>query len=508
MVRTFLGAVALVAMALAPAFAEDNPKPGEARPPTWKGGSHVEVITPPEAFTDRPVGATISPYIYLNRCTGGCSVQAGSMNDARTNTSTIPKMGAGCPGFPTCVINEYQNADGQTGAAADAEWGELVQCLKEVYSPFAVTVTDQKPTNGVSYTMAVIGGNPGNIGLPNTILGIAPLAGDCSAQDNVISFSFANAHGTTDRVNNLCWTAAQEIAHALGLDHEYMFSDGTSACNDPMTYRFDCGGQKFFRNKAASCGELEGVRPCQCGGSQNSHVKIKGVFGEGTSLIPPPTEVVNSPVNRGAAIPMQIVGAQAGSKRGVAKVELWLNNYKWAEVPGALFGSQGQRNPSDYVLKFPPDVPDGVIDIQVKAADDLGLTTTSSTVTVTKGAPCASAATCAKGQKCEAGKCFWDAPVGKLGESCEYNQFCESGICLDTSDGGLCSSDCIVGVMDGCPADFECLAVGNGGRCVPTDDGGGCCSVSDKDGGNMLWLHVGLSAMVFGFVVRRRQRRR
>ena len=85
-------------------------------------------------------------------------------------------------------------------------------------------------------------------------------------------------------MNNICWTAAQETAHALGLDHEYVFSDGTSACNDPMTYRMDCGGQKFFRNKAAQCGEV-GVRTCRCGGSQNSHVKIRGVFGDGTSLI-------------------------------------------------------------------------------------------------------------------------------------------------------------------------------------------------------------------------------
>jgi hypothetical protein len=507
MLRTFWGGFALVTVALAPAFAEDNPKPGEARPPNWKGSSHVVVVEPLEAFSTEPAAATISPYIYLNRCTAGCSIQYGTLNDARTNTSSIPKMGAGCPGYPTCVVQEYQNAAGETGAAADAEWNEVVQCLKEVYSPFAVTVTDQKPTNGVSYTMALIAGKPGNIGLGDGILGIAPLAGDCSAQDNVISFSFANHHGTTDRVWNLCWTAAQEIAHALGLDHEYMFSDGTSACNDPMTYRFDCGGQKFFRNKPASCGE-DSVRPCQCGGSQNSHVKIKGVFGEGTSLIAAPTVVVNSPVNGGTAIPMQIVGAQAGSARGVAKVELLLNGFKWAEVPGALFGSQGQRNPSDYVLKFPPDVPDGVIDIVVKASDDLGISTMSNTITVTKGAPCASAATCAKGQKCEAGKCFWDPPTGKIGASCDYNQFCESGICLDTSDGGLCSQDCIVGVADGCPATFECLAVGTGGRCVPADDGGGCCSVASKDDGNLMWLHVGLSAAVFGFVVRRKRRRR
>ena len=61
-----------------------------------------------------------------------------------------------------------------------------------------------------------------------------------------------------------------------------------------------------------------------------------------------------------------------------------------------------------YTLTAPTNVPDGVIDIVAKAYDDLESETDSATVTVTKGAPCADASTCATGQKCEAGKCFWD----------------------------------------------------------------------------------------------------
>lgn len=510
MLRTSCVAVALVMAAVVPALAEDDSNPRWDRPAGWRGTTHVVVPTPLEQFGPRPVGATISPYIYLNRCSGGCTVKASTMNDARTEQSTIPKMGSGCPGYPNCVIQEFQNATGQTGTDADAEWAQLVQCMKEVYSPFAVTVSDVKPTDGRSYTMAVIAGTPQNIGLGPGILGIAPLAGDCSPQDNVISFSFANYHGPSDRVNNLCWTAAQETAHALGLDHSYQFSDGTSACNDPMTYRTDCGGQRFFRNKPASCGE-DAIRPCQCGGSQNSHVKIRGVFGDGVSLIAAPTVQVNTPANGAAAIPMQIVAAQAGSKRGVAKVELWLNGYKWQELPGASFGSAGQRNPSDYTLRFPANVPDGVIDIVVKAADDLGLETTSQTITVTKGAPCASATDCNKngieGQKCDAGKCYWDPPTGAIGDACTYSQFCESGFCLETTDGGFCSRDCIVGVADSCPTDFTCIASGTSGVCVPNDDGGGCCSVSDDDDTGALAAQLGLSAALLGFVVRRRRRR-
>jgi MYXO-CTERM domain-containing protein len=141
----------------------------------------------------------------------------------------------------------------------------------------------------------------------------------------------------------------------------------------------------------------------------------------------------------------------------------------------------------------------------VVVSDDLGISTTAPTITVTKGAPCADASTCAKGQKCEAGKCFWDPPVGLLGDACEYAQFCESGICLETTDGNMCSQDCIVAAEGACPEDYVCVPAGNSGACVPDTAEPGCCSVRGSD--NQAWWHFGLSAAILGFVVRRRRRR-
>ncbi|HEX5097115.1 MAG TPA: hypothetical protein VFX21_13905, partial [Acidimicrobiia bacterium] len=291
----------------------------------------------------------------------------------------------------------------------------------------------------------------------------------------------------------------------FGLDHAYEFFDGTSACNDPMTYRTDCGGEKFFRNKAAKCGE-DKVRDCFCGGLQNSHAKILGVFGAGQSTIAPPTVVVNSPMNGATAIEGQVIAFQAGSKRGVEKSELYLNGWKWGEVKGAAFGGNGQLNPSNYSTKFPAGVPNGVIDIEIKAYDDLNISTTSQKVTVTKGMPCANAMSdCAPGQKCEAGKCFWDPPTGKLGDTCEYQQFCESNQCVMTDEGGFCSQECIVGAMGACPDGFECAQNGSTGACLPVSSGGGCCSVSGSDA---MWVHGGLSMFVLGLVMRRRRRSR
>ena len=54
-------------------------------------GMRTYVATPPSMFTARAASSSISPFIYLNRCTGGCTVNgSASINDARSQTSTIP----------------------------------------------------------------------------------------------------------------------------------------------------------------------------------------------------------------------------------------------------------------------------------------------------------------------------------------------------------------------------------------------------------------------------------
>lgn len=474
------------------------------------GSGRTYVVTPTEAFATPH--AQISQTLYLERCVGGCTIKKGGVNDARTSTSTIPQQGSAC-GDPTgagCRVSEFVNKDNMSGAAADEEWDAVVQCVKEVYSPYMVTVTDEKPAPGVSYHLALVAGVPPEVGLGNDILGIAPLAGDCSPQDNVISFSFANAHSRNDpqRVYNLCWTAAQESAHAFGLDHEFSYQDGRSACNDPMTYRTDCGGQRFFRNEVANCGENE-VRPCRCGANQNSHLKIQTVFGAGTSIIPNPTVSVTTPQSGGTL--GTIVAGNAGSKRGIAKVELFLNGFKWGmPAKGALFGANGQPNPSAYSIQVPSDVPNSVIDVVLRAHDDLGNYTDSAPVRVTKGAPCTSATTCATGQTCDGeGRCLWAPPVGEIGQDCTYPQFCISGQCAGTADKQICTQDCIPGVTDSCPtgSDLTCVESSPGrGICFPVEDSGGCCSVGDEKS-SMPWLQIVLGLGLFGVVVVRRGRR-
>ena len=453
-------------------------------------GVRLAIDTPVEAYVTAPrLRHAISRVIYLERCVGGCRVTGGSSNDARTLTTTIPSPG-------NYTITEFPNADGQRGAAADAEWNALVQCMREVYSPYDVEITDVKPAAG-SYHLAIVAGNPQEIGLERNVLGVAPLASNCGAFDNVISFSFPGAHpqrNIDDHMLNVCWTAAQESAHAFGLDHEFAFVDGSSACSDPMTYRTDCGGQKFFRNKAARCGE-ESERDCRCTTVQNSHRNLIELFGPGsTPLVANPTVDLMMPTADGP-LPGNVI-AGASSARGVAKLELFLNGFPMTTVNGAKFGLDGQ--PAQvYSLVPPPNLPDSIYDLFVRASDDIGNFTDSPTFTVTKNGPCTSADACLPEQKCEAGRCFWDPPVGELGETCGYDQFCKSLLCHGTDDLQICTQTCDPRDVLACPQGMSCTS----GVCFPSE--GGCCSAAPGE-----WMPAGMLAFLVSLMTLGRRRAR
>jgi len=428
--------------------------------------------------------AAAATVLYLNRCKGGCTLTAGA-DDARTLTSSIPQGGS------TFTMTEW--------AWGDTEWNAFMQCMREVYSPYAVTVTDVLPVGGIAYNEGVVAGRPTEIGISPNFGGIAPVTSDCSPYSNVISFSFANTYGPTDRPYAICWTAAQETAHAYGLDHEYAFTDGRSACNDPMTYRSDCGGEKFFRNDAAMCGEFT-ARPCRCGANQNSHLHLTSVLGAATPITTPPKVTLTSPAAGSTIQNGSSVIVTASAQRGVRTLELSLNGYVWAKTTGAAFGAEGQPE-SSYPLALPADVPDGLIDIVVTAKDDLGIATATAPITVTKGAPCTTADTCANGQRCDAGHCLWDPPAGEVGDDCTFDQFCKTGLCASANTGQMkCSQSCIINVGDSCPMGFDCLGEGvNTGVCWPHQAGGGCCDSSGGSGAALL-------ALGLAFVIGKRRR--
>jgi hypothetical protein len=423
-----------------------------------------------------PVGE-VSNIIFLNRCVGGCTITwTSGVSDARTNLSTIPRPSGS---EDTFNITEF--------AHGDAKWTELVACVREVYAPYNVVVTDQDPGTGVVHHECIVAGEDGEINWTGA-LGIGTVSPGCSPYDNGISYAFANAHSSD--MLQLCWTVAQETAHTYGLDHAF-------DCYDPMTYIPGCG-QKFFMNENLPCGEDE-VRACRCGGSQNSHARLLDMFDWNSTPLPVPTVSIAFPTNGSTVTSGFNVFVSAFAKRGVSKVELWLNGYKWLEVPGKNRDEQD----GPYNLLTPGDVPDGVIDVEVRAWNDLETDYASTTITVTKGAPCTSPDQCALGQACDAGKCFWEPAVGEMGDPCDYAQACISGVC-----NGTCTLACFPGVSDQCPEGHVCEGSGNDGFCVPGGDtggGGGCCSSSGGRPG-VLVFQLMLAALIFGFVIARRRR--
>jgi hypothetical protein len=448
----------------------------------------------------------VAKVLYLNRCSGSCNITAADQQNAPMNITAVQ----GIPRGAAYTIPEFKNFAGAVGAAADAEWAQIVACVAETYSYFDIQVTDQRPASG-NFHMAIVAGNQQHIGLSTDgLLGISQLS--CGGPlDNVISFTLAEAHfagSAATRVRDLCTTVTHEVGHAYGLQHQFRFIvDNSSACSDPMSY--DTGtcnpDQRYFRNKIAACGRFE-EEPCNCPNNPpNSHQLLNQIFGAGTPTVPPPSVTFTTPAAGGGSI-SNLVAVTAGSKRGVERVELYLNNWKWLEVQGARFAQGGgQPNPSPYAFQLPANVPNGLYDIEVRAYDDVGAMTSVTTQAV-KGAPCASADTCANGQKCEGGKCFWDPPSGAIGDDCTFNEFCTSGVCAGTAEQTICTQNCIPGVGDSCPegSGLTCVGQGASGVCFFPGDEGGCCSVGEESSTPIAPIALGVG--LFGFIVIRRRR--
>lgn len=454
-----------------------------------------DIAFPPPGATPEPANhAAVSNIIYLNRCTGGCTI---------TKTD-YPRSSA--TGNNTWIIGDTQATPAGTQfhisefAFSQAVWDEVVQCVKDVYAPYNVQVVTEDPTPALHHE-ALVAGTSTDYGIPaNEALGKAELgAGFCSPKDNAISLNIANDHtpgsGMT-LAQNICWTVAQETAHSWGLDHEI-------ECTDALTYDFSSCGQRFFRNKNSACGEvgITGPRSCVCGGNQqNTHGKVLAVFGAGTGPQLTPTIRVDQPT-AGSQFPRgNKIFATVFAGRGMKHLEVYVNGWKWVDQPATTN--------STFQIALPDEVPDGVMDLRVRACDDIEVCG-EQTVTVTRGAPCTGVETCLAGQTCEGGKCAWPPPSVDLGGACEINQQCLSLLCADIGAGELaCTESCQGPPNDLCPEGFHCNAQpAQEGVCRP--DGAeetGCCSVDHTGRGAML-ANVGLGGLIALLVARRRRRR-
>ena len=184
--------------------------------------------------------------IYLNR--DGAVLWPGLENDARTRTSSIVSE-------PT-VIGSWE--------VDDEMWEETVACVREIYRPFDVTITDEDPGEEIAHLEAIFGGHPNDVGLPSDVAGVSPFRTDCEVIETSIVFTFTDV--MPDNARTMCEVMAQEIAHSYGLDHEMVAAD-------PMTY-LEYDGERSFQDVDAPCGEfgnrLCGIAGTMCRPTQNS----------------------------------------------------------------------------------------------------------------------------------------------------------------------------------------------------------------------------------------------
>ena len=163
-------------------------------------------------------------------------------------------------------------------SGGDAKWKQLMTCVKAMYAPFNVTVTDERPTTD-NFMLVVVGGKPTDLGIKNShhVSGLAPFNGQVIPRAVVFAF----AATANNDVQSVCETVGMETAHAYGLDHGYH-------CKDVMTYLSGCGKKDGFVDKDVRCGESK-ARDCEGGKpTQNSYRHLLAVLGYAPGTEPPP----------------------------------------------------------------------------------------------------------------------------------------------------------------------------------------------------------------------------
>lgn len=403
--------------------------------------------------------------IFMNK--NGGTYYGANWEDATSNQSTIVNGTDNVPPFPY----------------SQAVWDDVMDCMREIYAPFNITVTDVDPGN-VTHFESVVTSDPSVIGQPNYVGGVAPFA--CGIIDNAIVWTFASVWGPSAR--DICETAAQETAHAFGLDHEYY-------CPDPMTYLYGCGN-KLFRDYDAPCGE-DGPRSCTCGGAstQNSYQEILAMFG-GQAAEPPSVSITSPPDNSSVTAGF-VINVDATDDIGVERVDFYVN--------GDFIGSDTSAPFSE---EAPANLAEGSLDIEVRAFDGNGLSDSAS-VGVTLTGPCDKNEDCGESwQVCISGSCVAGPGVDDgLGDVCETDADCLGGQCARAGEDRYCVEECDL-ANDMCPDGYSCLEAGSSGVCWPNRDPGGgatgSCSASTGSAGAQFGLGALFLGLFFLFRARRR----
>jgi len=154
--------------------------------------------------------------LYVN--TEGVDIMKCSVDDARTNCSTLLPASATFPAFLPGDPNRQQLIDA------------IVVRVQDKLAPYSIDVVTTRPTSG-EYTMAVLGGDSSLIGAGPGTFAIAPAACDFANHDRV---SFEFDRGAAVSYNEYALSIVSDFGAIVGLA-------GTTTPGDCLC-RFDgCG---------------------------------------------------------------------------------------------------------------------------------------------------------------------------------------------------------------------------------------------------------------------------
>jgi len=385
-------------------------------------------VPQPEQPEGMAFGAGARTILFLNP--NGGRYNAGWSDDSTQNVSAILSYDVDIPAYPW-------------GAGS---WDTFMTCMRGLYSPFNIEVTDVDPGDA-AHMEVVVGGHPNHIGMSQGIGGVAPLT--CGVVPNAVAYAFPETYG--DDPQGICEAAGQESAHAFGLDHEYL-------CEDIMTYLYGCG-PKTFQDQDVACGEYS-ERQCYCGGAtQNSYQYLMGVLGPAENDAPP-TVQITSPADGAGVPPGFTVEAQASDDSGVDRLELY--------VDGNLVGAD---DAAPWSFTTAADLGAGPHVIEVRAIDD-GAHSTADEITVRVDPVEDPGDPAGPDDPADPGVDPGDpddpgidpALPGQFGAACDDGTMCDSNACANASSGdGYCTEECDEGA---CPLGYECQALDVGSYCL------------------------------------------
>lgn len=434
--------------------------------------------------------------IFLNRCKGGCKVDSAGDSDSRTNKSSI---GGG-------MLSAFSQGD--------TTWNGVVQCMKQTFSRFNVDITDVDPGPFANHFEIMIAGGPGEIGLPNGVGGIAEYAcsgpGNCAPfVPNALVFVF-DVWGSD--VNEICATAAQELAHTWSMDHVSDASDpmtyapysGMRNYKDGMTCGSDCDymcGTSYCnafqftcspKSGATSAAGVNGVHICMSTGTmtQNDVQMILDLFGSASATAPTLTLV--NPTNFSGQPRGFTIEAQCSGPDPIAEVDFEIDGVRQATLTAAPYKYTVPTTAAGDGIHHVTAICGSTANvISVKNAD------------VIVGAAC-NEGVCAAGFVCYDGACILGPDsAGGLGAPCTTSVDCKNGgTCASDGEQMACTIPCDLSASR-CPDGFGCLDAGGQGVCWPGADNGGCCDTSGNGSLGSLLLGLGLAA---AWITRRRAR--